>query len=116
MTTKTKRKTKQIQTKFVRTEEYELHGGDVLLYRGSRSGKNWQFRMWISEDKKYFRQSLRTKDKDIAIERSTELYLETHHKMKSGMKIFDTTVRELVNDYLQEQKKEYVLVVLVKGI
>ena len=54
---KTKRKKKQIQTKFVRTEEYELHGGDVLLYRGSRSGKNWQFRMWISEDKKYFRQA-----------------------------------------------------------
>ena len=40
MTTKkkTKRKTKQIQTKFVRTEEHELHGGDVLVYRGSRSG------------------------------------------------------------------------------
>ena len=106
MTTKkkTKRKTKQIQKKFVRTEEYELHGGDVLLFRGSRSGKNWQFRMWISEDKKYFRQSLRTKDLDIAKERATELYLETHHKLKSGVKIFDTSVRELVNDYLKEQK------------
>ena len=106
MTTKkkTKRKTKQIQTKFVRTDEHELHGGDVLLYRGSRSGKNYQFRMWITEDKKYFRQSLRTKDLDIAKERATELYLETHHKLKSGVKIFDTTIRELVNDYLKEQK------------
>ena len=54
---KTKRKKKQIQTKFVRTEEHELHSGDVLVYRGSRSGKNWQFRLWITEDKKYFRKS-----------------------------------------------------------
>jgi integrase len=103
-TKQTKRKTKQVQKKFARTEEIELHEGDVLIYRGSRSGKNWQFRMWVREDKKYFRKALGTKDKEIAIERANELYLETHHKLRSGIKVFDTTIGELANNYLKEQE------------
>ena len=93
-----------MQKKFVRTEEIELHGGDVLVYRGSRSGKNWQFRMWISQDKKYFRQALKTKDKDVAIERANTLYLETHTKLNTGQKVFDISIGELAQEYLKEQE------------
>ena len=117
MTTKkqTKRKTKQIQKKFVRTEEIELHGGDVLVFRGSRSGNNWQFRMWIKEDKKYFRKALGTKDKDIAIQRAGELYLETHTKLRTGHKVFDTTVGELAKEYLKEQETRIRIGAVGKG-
>ena len=117
MTTKkqTKRKTKQIQKKFVRTEEIELHEGDVLVYRGSRSGKNWQFRMWVAEDKKYFRQALKTKDRDTAIARAHELYLTTQTKLRTGLKIFDTTLGELVDVYMNEQKQRIRVGAVGKG-
>jgi len=117
MTTKKKttRKNKQIQKKFVRTEEIELHEGDVLVYRGSRSGKNWQFRMWVAEDKKYFRQALKTKDRDTAIARAHELYLTTQTKLRTGLKIFDTTLGELVDVYMNEQKQRIRVGAVGKG-
>ena len=107
MTTKKKttQKNKQIQKKFVRTDEIELHEGDVLIYRGSRSGKNWQFRMWIANDKRYLRKALGTKDKDQAKERATKLYLETHNKLDRNERVFDVPVKDLFVLYLKEQKK-----------
>ena len=102
--TKTKRKIKQVQKKFLRTEEHELFEGDVLVFRGSRSGNNWQFRMWIKDDKKYFRKALGTKDLGIAKERARELYLNTNTKVQTGHRIFDITVEELVEEYLKEQE------------
>ena len=117
MTTKKKtiRKNKQIQKKFVRTDEIELHEGDVLVYRGSRSGKNWQFRMWIAEDKKYFRQALKTKDRETAVTRATELYLTTQTKLRTGEKVFDTTLGELVEVYMNEQKQRIRVGAVGKG-
>ena len=117
MTTKKKttQKNKQIQKKFVRTEEIELHEGDVLIYRGSRSGKNWQFRMWIAEDKKYFRQALKTKDRETAVARATELYLTTQTKLRTGEKVFDTTLGELVSVYMNEQKQRVRVGAVGKG-
>ena len=117
MTTKKKiiRKNKQIQKKFVRTDEIELHEGDVLVYRGSRSGKNWQFRMWIAEDKKYFRQALKTKDRETAVARATELYLTTQTKLRTGEKVFDTTLGELVEVYMNEQKQRIRVGAVGKG-
>lgn len=117
MTTKKKtiRKNKQIQKKFVRTDEIELHEGDVLVYRGSRSGKNWQFRMWIAEDKKYFRQALKTKDRETAVTRATELYLTTQTKLRTGERVFDTTLGELVEVYMNEQKKRIRVGAVGKG-
>ena len=112
---KVKKRKKQIQKKFVRTEEIELHGGDVLIYRGSRSGKNWQFRMWITDDRRYFRKALKTKDKDVAIERANELYLATHTKIRTGYKIFDTTLKELAEEYLKEQKSRIRIGAVGKG-
>ena len=117
MTTKkkTKRKNKQIQKKFVRNEEIELHEGDVLVYRGSRSGKNWQFRMWIAEDKRYLRKALGTKEKETAITRATELYLTIQTKLRTGLKVFDATLGELVEKYMDEQKQRIRVGAVGKG-
>ena len=117
MTTKkkTKRKKKQIQKKFVRNEEIELHEGDVLVYRGSRSGKNWQFRMWVSEEQKYLRKALGTKDKDTAIARASELYLTTTTKVRTGLKVFDATLGELVDVYMKDQKQRVRVGAVGKG-
>ena len=43
-------------------------GGKGLIYTTPRSGGNWYFRTYITEARKYFRQSLRTKDKEDALD------------------------------------------------
>ena len=71
--------------------------------------------MWVAEDKKYFRQALKTKDKDTAIARAHELYLTTQTKLRTGLKIFDTTLGELVDVYMNEQKQRIRVGAVGKG-
>ena len=63
-----------------KTEEFTLFEGDVRLYRVNASGDVWQFSTWISQEKKYFRKSLRTKDRELAQERARELFYEIQGK------------------------------------
>ena len=88
-----------------KTEEFTLFEGDVRLYRVNASGDVWQFSTWISQEKKYFRKSLRTKDRELAQERARELFYEIQGKIRIGEKLFDITIREVVDQFLEEQKK-----------
>ena len=88
-----------------KTEEFTLFEGDVRLYRVNASGDIWQFSTWISEEKKYFRKSLRTKDRELAQERARELFYEIQGKIRVGEKLFDITIREVVDQFLEEQQK-----------
>tara|TARA_B100000315_G_C14572079_1_gene586105 strand:+ start:243 stop:1508 length:1266 start_codon:yes stop_codon:yes gene_type:complete len=101
---KSKRKTKQVQSPFNMVEVHELYEGDVLVYRGNRSGKWWQFRTWIAKEKKYIKQTLKTKDLEIAKERAKEKFFDIQNKLRSGGKVFDSHFRELADDYLKYQK------------
>ena len=64
------KKQKNAQRPMSMTDVHELFEGYVLVYRGSRSGLFWQFRMWISREKKYIKQTLETKDLELAVERA----------------------------------------------
>lgn len=87
------------------TEEFELFDGEVLVYRTKHSGKVWQFRTWITENQKYFRQSLRVKDRELARDKARELFFELHAKIRIGHQLFDTTVKNMCETYLSEQEK-----------
>ena len=43
-------------------ENHELLGGKGMIFRVNQSGEVWQLRMWIPEEKKYLRKSLKTRD------------------------------------------------------
>ena len=88
-----------------KTEEFTLFEGDVRLYRVNASGDVWQFSTWISQEKKYFRKSLRTKDRELAQERARELFYEIQGKIRIGDKLFDITIREVADRFLEEQQK-----------
>jgi len=88
-----------------KTEEFTLFEGDVLIYRVNASGDVWQFSTWISQEKKYFRKSLRTKDRELAQERARELFYEIQGKIRIGDKLFDITIREVADRFLEEQQK-----------
>ena len=56
---------------------HEILGGKAKIFRVPNSGDVYQFQMWIPEEKKSFRRSLKTKDLETAVKRGEELYLQT---------------------------------------
>ena len=96
---------KKSKTKHHFTDKFEVYDGDVVVYRTALSGKVWQFRCWIQTESKYYKKSLRTKDRELATERARELFIEIHAKIKNKQQVFDKTVQQLCDVYLTEQKK-----------
>ena len=70
-----------------------------------QNGDFWQFRCWIKEEKKYYRLSLRTRDFATALEKAKKHYFDIQHQIRSGVKVFGITWRELVELYVEEQQK-----------
>lgn len=83
------------------SEEHDILGGKAKILRVRQSGDVWQFRMWIEEEGKYIRKSLRTRDFESAVERAEKIVFDTLGDIKSGRKIFGITLGELVDAYVQ---------------
>ena len=66
-------------------EQINLNGGDVKLFRRGTYG-NWQIKIWIRENNKYYRKSLRTRDENLARVLAEDEYLEIKSKRRSGEK------------------------------
>jgi integrase len=84
-------------------EQINLYGGDVKLFRRGQTG-NWQVKIWIRENNKYFRKSLRTRDENLARTLAEDEYLEIKSKRRSGEKIFDITLHKVIDEWLETQK------------
>ena len=74
---------------------HEILGGKAKVFRVPNSGDVWQFQMWIPEEKKHLRRTLKTRDLETAIQRAEEKYLQTFSDVKSGRKLFGITLHEL---------------------
>ena len=81
-------------------EVHDILGGKSQIFRVPQSGDVWQFKMWVTEEQKYFRKSLRTKDFDTAVVRAEEKYLQTYSDVASGRKIFGMSLGELVTEFI----------------
>ena len=88
------------------SQQHDILGGKALIFRTKASGEVWQYRMWVAEEKKYVRKSLRTRDLQTAIQRAETEYLQTYADIKSGKKIFGITLGELVNHYVGWREKD----------
>lgn len=97
------------------TEQREILGGKALILRTAASGTVWQFRMWISEERKYVRKTLNTRDLKTAVQRGEELYLQIYSDLKSGKRLFGITLAALVDDYLESRKNDVVAGTITKG-
>ena len=87
----------------------EILGGKGKIFRVPASGDVWQFQTWISEEKKYLRKSLKTKDIETAVQRAETLYLETMSDVKSGRKIFGIILREFSEKYIEWRDEDEAL-------
>jgi integrase len=94
---------------------HEILGGKGKVFRVPNSGDVYQFQMWIPEEKKYLRKSLKTKDLETAMQRGEDLYLQTFSDVKSGRKLFGITLQELSDAYLKWREEDVALGNITKG-
>ena len=86
--------------------KHDLLDGDAHIFKVPQSGDVWQFRMWIKEDKKHYRKSLKTKDFNQAMGKAKELAMELMTNLRTGRKIYSITLQELVDLYLKHRAKD----------
>jgi integrase len=99
---KTAKETKVLKEKIPRMSDItDIYDGDIRIFRTTKSGDVFQLRMWISEEKKYIRKTLRTRDKQIAISLAQKEYISVKAKMLNGEKIFSPTAEEFKEKYLE---------------
>jgi len=94
-------------------DETDILGGKAIILMNDFG--IWQFRMWVSGEKKYVRQSLKTKDKTDAISKAEQKVFEIGYRVNNGDKIFGISVEDAVEQFLAEQKKRLSKGEIVKG-
>tara|TARA_B100000959_G_scaffold202155_1_gene211558 strand:- start:220 stop:525 length:306 start_codon:yes stop_codon:yes gene_type:complete len=77
-------------------EEHKILGNKAKIYIDEYG--IWQFRLWLTNENKYVRKSLRTKVKAYAIEQAEELYFKIRNEQKKGRKYYAITVKEAVDE------------------
>lgn len=87
-------------------EDYKLLDGAVSILRTTKSGNFWQMSCWLREEGKCFRKSLRTKDKEQAVQLAREEYFKIQGNIRAGNKIYSSTTRELVDEFVKHKADE----------
>jgi integrase len=82
------------------SDVHDLFDGRIRIYRTAKSGDVWQFRMYVQAEKRYVRESLRTRDKDIATQRAEAKFIEYSARILRDEKIFSITAKQLVEKYV----------------
>ena len=89
-----------------KTDAEWLLGDRGEIYRMSRSGDVYQCRIWVRDERKYVRKSLKTTDHATAKQRGEKLILETLSDVASGRKLFGISLGELVDKFLEYRWKD----------
>ena len=66
----------------------------------------WQFRLWLADENKYVRKSLKTKEKSRAIALGGDMYMKIYVERQSGIKQHSITIKEGVQQYIDYRGKE----------
>ena len=85
-------------------DETDILGGKAVILMNVH--EMWQFRMWVASEKKYVRESLKTRDKALAIELAENKVYAIGYKLQQGEKIFGITVDEACNEFLKHKAKQ----------
>ena len=83
-------------------DEIPLFDNAVLYKRG----EFWQMRMWLPNEHKYARFSLKTRSKSTAIDKAESHYYELKVMEKQGKSYFSITTKIGVEMFLEYKKKE----------
>ena len=91
--------------------EIEIYDEAVVYMRG----EYWQMRMWLGKEKKYARFSLRTRNRDTAIDKAKKYYHELMAQQLAGKTYFSKTTKQGVEEYLKQRALDVEAELIVKG-
>lgn len=97
------------------TDNHPIMDGQAEIFRVAQSGKVWQFRMWIPEEQKAVRKSLKTRDLETAQKRARELFIEVSSNVQSGKKIFGASLQELSEQFVLWRSKDVEAGIITAG-
>ncbi len=83
----------------------DIYEGQIRIFRTTHSGDVYQLRMWIPEEQKYVRRTLKTRDKAEAIKLAQKEFILYQAKVLNGEKLFSLTADELRDRYLKYAKE-----------
>lgn len=72
-------------------------------------------RMWLAKEKKYARFSLRTRNRDTAIDKAKKYYHELMAQQLAGKTYFSMTTKQGVEEYIKQRTKDMEAGLIVKG-
>lgn len=93
-------------------EDEESLFDEVLI---SKRGEYWYMRMWLANEHKYARFSLKTKNKSTARDKAKLHYHELMANQLAGKSYFSKTTKVGVEMYLEERAKDVEAKIIVKG-
>ncbi len=85
---------------------------EAVIYK---RGYYWQMRMWLGKEKKYARFSLRTRNRDTAIDKAKKQYHELMSMELSDKTYFSLTAKQGVELYLEQRKKDIKAELITEG-
>ena len=74
------------------SEDEETIFDEAVIYK---RGNYWHFRVWLENEKKYARKSLKKTKKTIAREKAKDLYLTIYSKLQEWNKFFSRQHRKV---------------------
>ena len=80
-----------------------------------KRGEFWHFRMWLEGEGKYARVSLRTRNRDAAIDKAKTAFHQIKANQSAGKTYFSLTAKEGVTMYLEQRQKDVDAGLIVKG-
>jgi integrase len=79
----------------------DIFDGHVRIFRTTHSGDVYQMRMYVQEEKRYIRKSLKTRDKQLALSLAQKEFIFYQAKILNGEKLFSLTANEMRERYLK---------------
>ena len=97
------------------SDNHPILDGMAHVFRVHRSGDVWQFRMYVRGENKNYRKSLKTRDLPTALQLGRELGLELQGKLQGGVKLFGSTLTELIDEYVEYRKRDVAAGIITEG-
>jgi len=97
------------------TDSHSIFGEKGQIFRVAQSGDVWQFRMWIADEGKAVRKSMKTRDFVTAVSRAEKEVLKTLANIEAGKKLFGATLHELVGLFLEWRYKDVAASLITQG-
>jgi integrase len=97
------------------TERIEILEGAVTVIRTTKSGQFWSMSCWVKQEGKCYRKSLRTKNREEAVELAREEYFRLMGDIRVGNKIFSRKAEELVKDFIKYKTEQAHVQIITLG-